>query len=192
MKGNQKKIDETEGDYTLSRSEKKRRARGIEDLAGNLLDLTGAELAALPAERPLLEELRQGRSLKGPARKRQLKYIARLLRECDAAPLYEFLEKRQGSRLRQARDFQQLERLRDDIINEAIAALDDEEEPVDFTASWQSPALDEAVRLFPRLDSAEVRRLAIRYARSRYPVHRREIFRLLHAAHEKQRFAEEE
>ncbi len=186
MKGNQKRTKQKES-YELSRTEKKRRAKSIEQLAAELLDLPPTEISRLPASSEICQMVTEGRTLAGGARKRQMKFIAKILRHTDYDPLFDFLAEKKGSALKKKRAFHQLERLRDDLINDAILALEDNEED-HMPAGWPSPALAEIRRLFDDIDLRELRRLAERYARTRKPVHSREIFRQLHAASQRRQF----
>jgi len=179
MKGNQK-------NYTISRSEKKRRAKNVENLALELAKLPRAAIQAMDLPDELVENISSLASLKTGSLKRQLKFIAKLLRQIDSEPIYAFLEANKGSKLRETKNFHVLERLRDDFIGDAFEHM--EENETFFETKWQSPALTEILRLFPSLDEHELRLLAERFFRTRKPTHKREIFRLLKAAQEQQRF----
>lgn len=176
-------------DQQLSRSEQKRRAKGLEELAAELVELSATDIKRLPCEDPLKEDIRNTAAMKGPSRKRQLKFIAKQLREMDFEPLFQFLAEQKGSKLKQNKSFHELERLRDDIATEAFEAARVGEGRGDrLDASWQSEVIAMAVRQFPGLDQAAVKTAAIKYARSRKPLFSREIFRLLKAAKEKSQF----
>ena len=68
-------------DSQLSRSEKKRRAKALEQLVQELASLPPGEIAKLPCDKDLRDEILAAGSLKSGARKRQLKYATKLLRE---------------------------------------------------------------------------------------------------------------
>ena len=179
-----------------SRSEKKRRAKDVESLAQELFTLSAKDIAALPCDKTVKDQIAVGRSLKGGARKRQAKYIARLLRaeEEETRQLLSYLENRKGSKLKEVGEFHQLEHLRDSIINDAIFANDGQpaanrrEQPATRSAEGSGGgALEAAVRLFPDLPAAELRQAAAMYARTRKPVYSRELFRLLKAAWERKK-----
>lgn len=177
-------------DYTLSRSEQKRRAKAVEDLARELIALKPNEIRDLPCDDFLRTELLAARDLQAGALKRQAKYIAKNLRQEDTEPLFAFLIKRKGSRLKEAKEFQELERLRDDILTDAIHA---QEEAMDnnlpMTNEWQSAALEKAVEILGKLNTEEIRTLANRYARTRKPTLRRELFRILQSTRQRQNCA---
>jgi len=179
----------TDQQYTLSRSEQKRRAKEFEKLAKELCGLPDTEIVKLPCDLALREDIKETRKLKAGARKRQIKFIAKNLREIDAAPLFAFLAKRQGSKLRDKQEFQMLERLRDDILNDAIAARQEaDRNNADPPSHWNSGALNAALVNFPELHEMELRQLAERFARTKKPALRRELFRILRAAQERSRY----
>ncbi len=181
-------------DVTFSRSEKKRRAKQIEGLAQELFALGPAEVKKLPCPEPVRAEILLGLGLKAGARKRQMKYVTKMLREeADFDTLFEYLEQRKGSKLKEAREFHSLERLRDAIVNEAIAVF---EEEVQFDTSiadypeefdWPSRAAEQAAADFPEADIRAIKKAAMAYARSRNLTFSREIFRLLKAARDRAR-----
>jgi len=176
-------------EYSLSKSEKKRRAKNIEELAVELVELSPQEIKKLPCDDFIKNEILVARELKAGSRKRQIKYLTKNLREMDAGPLFDFLTEKKGSQLQQKKEFHELENLRDNIINDAIAAARDAlaaQEELD--RHWESPALESAAELFPELDLDAIRVSAWRYTRSRKAALSKEIFRLLKAAAERQRW----
>ncbi len=173
-------------DEDISRSEVKRRFKQVEHLAQELVSLSGKHIKALPCDDRLRDEIRATQTLKGGAAKRQVKYLAKLLRqEGPVAELLEFLEKRKGSQLKENNEFHELERLRDTIITAALAEAEENENESDGS-SW--PGIATAVRAYPTLDVGAVLSSARGYARSRNPRYQREIFRLLKAAMDRRHF----
>ena len=82
----------------VSKSQRKREARALFDLGKRLAELPEATLATLPLERDVLEAVRFARSIRSHvARKRQLGYLAGLLRRSDVEPVLEALEREQQS-----------------------------------------------------------------------------------------------
>ena len=104
-------------DSQLSRSEKKRRAKSIEQLVNELASLTDNEIISLPCEQGIQEEIRSAKNLKGGAKKRQLKYATKLLRDKPVEELYDFLAQKKGSLLKKNREFHELENFRNLLIN---------------------------------------------------------------------------
>ncbi|MDA8163674.1 MAG: DUF615 domain-containing protein [Desulfobacteraceae bacterium] len=174
----------------ISKSERKRQAGQIEELAMELVELAPAELAALPADHELKQEIRDAGGLKAGARKRQIKHIAKELRRVDTGPFLAFLAQRKGSKLQENREHQELEQVRDAIIAEAIDAQR-EKETEGFPLreqDWESATLAEAAERWPDLDQGAVHQAATRFAMSRKPAYKRDIFRHLKAAKERQNF----
>ena len=176
-------------EFSLSKSEKKRRAKNIEELATELVDLSLQEINKLPCEDFIKNEIMTARGLKAGARKRQIKFLTKNLRELDPGPLLDFLTEKKGSNLQRKKEFHELENLRDNIINDVIAAdRDATEANEELDRNWHSPALQSAADLFPDLDLDAVSFAAWRYTRSRKPALSKEIFRLLKAAAERKRW----
>lgn len=172
-------------DHTISRSEQKRRVKSLEDLATELINLSTNEIKRLPCDDLIKNEILSTADLKGGTRKRQIKYIAKQIRQADFEPLFTFLAQQKGSKLKQNKSFHELERLRDDIVTEAIEAkreADGRNERID--SSWDSELISIAAHQFPGLDQTATKTAAINFAKSRKPVFNREIFRLLKAAME--------
>ncbi len=167
----------------LSRSEQKRRAKNIEKLTTELADLSPGDINRLPCEKWLQDEIADIATLKAGARKRQLKYVTKNLRAMDPEPLFDFLSEQKGSRLKQNREFQELEKTRDRIIDDVLAAATEANAAGEqVLEDYQSPALDAAINLFPDLKANEVRTSALRFVRTRKITHSREIFRSLKTA----------
>ncbi|MDW7773976.1 MAG: DUF615 domain-containing protein [Desulfobulbaceae bacterium] len=178
-------------DLPVSRSEQKRRIKQLEKLVQELCQLPPAIIGSLPCSAEISTLLRQASSLKGGARKRELKYLTKLLKndpdEVDC--LYRYMTGKQGASLQEKKEFHELEYIRDSLLNEAIEerkhARENQEEPGE---DWPSRILEEVSLEYPDLDRSQLGRLAMTFARTRNPRHSREIFRLLRAAQEKKRF----
>jgi len=194
-----KKIIETAMHRVVSKSEKKRRAKSIEKLVLELFELSPNDLGSLPCETTFREEIAAGKGLGGGARKRQAKYLAKVLRQEAKLEqeLLTFLQKRKGSKLKEVGEFHELERLRASIINDAIAMHGKQtvtgrvRQPHRSTANVETcEAIEEAVQQFPELNPDELRKTALMYARTRKPLYNRELFRMLKSALERRKFAE--
>lgn len=167
----------------ISKSERKRRCQWQEELAVALAVLTDNDLAALPADAEILQAIRDSRPLKGGAKKRQLKYLAKLLRDREVTAIHAFLEEKKGSRLRAKERQHEAEHLRDTFVNAAIAALEESRRAqIPWDGQWSSEALTAFLASHPRLDGREIGQIAASYARGRNPLHYRELFRLIKAA----------
>lgn len=180
----------------LSKSEKKRLSKRIEELVCELATLTGKDLADLPCPAQIRTEIAAIEPLKAGARKRQIKYVAKLVRKSNkgAGELFRFLEDRKGSKLKKIAEFHELERLRDSIIDKAISRYEEEEadqegaEVTGLSLDRDDGTFGEAVRRFPDLDPQELHRIARQFARTRNTKYARELFRMLRAAYERQKF----
>lgn len=175
----------------LSRSEKKRQFKQVEMAARECVALSEAELGRLGVSDEVRQALTLCRTTKGGALKRQIKYVAKLLREEDVAAVLHFLKQKKGSKLEGQRLFHDAEHWRDQVINEAIESLDShrrEQQP--WPVTWQSPVIDRLLIRYPDLDEHDLRQAAHQYARSRNKAHYRELFRMVKAAAEKQRLGE--
>ena len=85
-----------------------------------MVELSTSEVKSLPCSELLKSEIRGASGLKGGARKRQVKYVAKVLRQESQEEIYQFLESRKGSQLRSRQQLHEAERLRDALINEAM------------------------------------------------------------------------
>lgn len=166
-----------------SRSELKRSFKRIEAAAAVLAELSDSDLKKFPGSTEIRDEIIASRGLKGGARKRQIKYLAKVMRREPLDDIYTFLTEIKGSNLQEQEVFHEAERLRDTLINEAIEehrlCL---EQNIDWEPNWQSEGIDHLLRDYPGLDGEDVRRSIHRYVRTRNRVHYRELFRMLKAA----------
>ena len=186
-------------DSQLSKSERKRRAKGIEQLVYELASLSDRAITALPCDQEIQEEIRSAKNLKGGAKKRQLKYATKLLRNKPVEELYDFLALKKGSLLKKNREFHELEHFRNLLINETVKLYEDimnndgymkEQEPLDLLR--ESVTLDAIVDYLPDIDKALLKNTAIQYARTRNRKFSRELFRILKAAFEKIQYSQKQ
>jgi len=186
-------------DSQLSKSERKRRAKGMEQLVHELASLPEREIVALPCDQEIQEEILSAKNLKGGAKKRQLKYATKLLRDQPVEELYDFLAQKKGSLLKKNREFHELEHFRNLLINETVKLYEDimnndgymkEQEPLDLLR--ESVALDAIVDYLPDIDKALLKNTAIQYARTRNRKFSRELFRILKAAFEKIQYSQKQ
>lgn len=92
-----KNVDESKDFETLpeeiSKSQRKREAQEIRAIANRLVELPGAKLVRVPLDDQLRDEIERARKIRSRvARKRQLQYVAKLLRRDDIADVAEALE----------------------------------------------------------------------------------------------------
>ncbi|HEB49998.1 MAG TPA: DUF615 domain-containing protein [Desulfobulbus sp.] len=176
----------------VSRSEQKRRIRQLEKLVMELVTMPGPVLDRLPAPQEIIELLREAGAMKGGARKRQIKYITKRLRKEPVDELYGFVSSRRGAALEETRALHELEYLRDALLGEALEQQKlHRHRDADWEEEWPSRVAAEIGERFPAIDTRALTRLAWLYTRSRQKKYGREIFRLLRAAREQERFAAE-
>lgn len=170
----------------ISKSAQKRRFKDEEGAAAELALLTDRDLKLLPAGDELKEEILRCRSLKGGARKRQVKYLAKLMREAGMEAILDFLTERKGSQIKANTLQREAERLRDVIINEAI---EEYQETLRAGGSWEpdwsSEEVEAVCRRYP-IDEGDLRRTVHHFVKTRMPHSYRELFRILKAALEKE------
>lgn len=167
----------------ISRSEQKRRLKRIEDTAAELAELTNKDLVKFPGSEEIKKEIVAIRELKGGSRKRQIKHLAKVLREEPIEQIHDFLSERKGSHLKEEHVFHEAERLRDTIINEAI---EDQKfcqmQHIVWEPDWESPIIADAVARYQGLEEDAVRKAAYQYVKTRNRMHYRELFRIAKAA----------
>ena len=156
-------------------------------LVGELVELAPAQIAQLPLSEEARELAAEVHGLKGGARKRQVKYITKLLRHEPVEPIYDFMTKQKGSALRRNREFHEIEYLRDILIEEAInARRQAKENHRELEEDWSSTVVQDIAKELPSIDSRELTRLGFLFAMTRSKRHSREIFRMLHASREQE------
>lgn len=171
----------------LSKSEIKRRFKRIEEVARELADFSNRDLNNLPGSDFFHEEIKNTRGLKGGARKRQIKYLAKVMRDEPIDEILNFLAADKGSKIQEKRMFHEAEHLRDAVINEAIQIRDDcLSEGEIWEMDWHSETIPAAVEKLPQLSEDAVRKSVYQYVKSRNAVHSRELFRMILSAIEYQ------
>ncbi|MDX9722242.1 MAG: ribosome biogenesis factor YjgA [Myxococcota bacterium] len=148
------------------RTAQRRRALDIAETAKRLAELRPVEIAALPLSPALREEVLLAHETQGnTSKRRQIKYLAGLLREDDDAVelANAFLDGQLKQRNKSARAFQELERWRERLLAETGAAL----------------ALEELKSQRPELDFEELQRHVKRYRELGDKAAYRAIFKLL-------------
>jgi ribosome-associated protein len=102
----------------VSRTRKKKDALALQELGERLLDLNQAQLAGLLLSEELLQAITAARELKShEARRRQLQYIGSLMRQTDAVPIQQALDKITQGHSEEVRHFKQVEQWRDELLD---------------------------------------------------------------------------
>lgn len=148
-----------------SKSSKKREMHALQELGEALVALSADQLARVPISDRLLEAVRDAkRFTKHEARRRQMQYIGKLMRDIDPEPIRAQLEIFSGASKAEVARQHRLERLRDGL-------LEDEQRIGDIVALWPDADLQHLRTL---------RRNALKEReQSKPPRAYREIFRVL-------------
>lgn len=117
--------DEQEEIIWVSKSEIKRDAEALKKLGAKLVDLTKIQLEKIPLDETLLDAIELAQRSQKEARRRQLQYIGKLLRNIDAEPIQEALDKLENKHNQQQAMLHKLELLRDELIAKGDDALAD-------------------------------------------------------------------
>lgn len=167
----------------VSRSEMKRIYKQVEELAREIADLSDKELKSFPGGPVIHEEILATRGLKGGSRKRQIKYLAKVIRQGPLDEMYLYITNRKGSKLHAKKQFHAAERMRDTLINEAMEVHQDcLSNQVPFEPNWESDFIPDILMEYPNLQETELRRIIHQYVVTRNKDHYRELFRVMKAA----------
>ena len=169
----------------LSKSEMKRRFKQEEEAALELALLSDKDLKKLEVSQELKDEILQCRKVKGGARNRQVKYMAKLMREESVSAILDFLAIRKGSKLKDNKLHHEAERLRDAVITEAIEQQQlclQQRKP--WEPDWKGEEIDVLISRYS-IDSGDLRRTVHQYVKTRFHNHYKEVFRIVKAALEK-------
>ena len=104
-----------------SKSQRKRESLALQSLAESLVALAAADLARLPLWPDLEAAVSAARGMERSAFRRQIRYIARLLRENDPEPIGQALDDVRRPGRREAARHRRIERLRDTLIEDEEA-----------------------------------------------------------------------
>ncbi len=157
--------DQDDQDESTSKTRRKKDMLALQDLGVQLVGLNEQQLQDMQLPESLLDAVQEARRLtKHEARRRQMQYIGRLMRDIDAAPIRERLEQWRGQGREHTAQLHAIERWRDELL-----AAD--------------PALARFLDEHPAADSQKLRSL-IRNARREQaaalpPKSYRELFRVL-------------
>lgn len=169
----------------ISKSAQKRRFKDEESAAAELAKLSDKDLKKLEVSQTLKDEIVNCRGLKAGSLKRQIKYLAKVMRGDDVQGILDFLADRKGSKLKKNTLHREAERLRDVIINEAI-----EEQQIYirngriWEPDWEGEEIDSFLARY-QVDEGDLRRTVFQYVKTRLHNHSREVFRIVKAAVDK-------
>jgi ribosome-associated protein len=163
-------------DELPSKTRRKKEMLALQDLGAQLVELNAQQLETMQLPEPLLAAVLETKRLsKHEARRRQLQYIGRLMRDIDAAPIRDRLGQWRGQGREHTAQLHAIERWRDELL-----AAD--------------PALQRFLDEHPGADSQKLRAL-IRNARREQsaalpPKCFRELFRALRETIDKEAAAD--
>jgi ribosome-associated protein len=151
----------------ISKTRRKKEMSGLQDVGAELVALSAEQLARIRMPEALREAVEDARRFtRHEARRRQIQYIGRLMRDIDAAPIVEQLAALKAPSKRQTALFHVAEQWRQELVAEPAS-------------------LERFVKEFPEADAARIRELVDeareekRAARS--PRRYRELFHALSA-----------
>jgi len=117
--------DDTE-EEGLSKSQRKRDMLALQALGEELVDLPVEQFNKIDLPENLRIAIMETRRIhQRGARKRQLQYVGRLMRNVDAEPIQEQLDTLRGHSQRAAQQLHHIERWRDRLLAEGDAALEE-------------------------------------------------------------------
>ena len=100
-----------------SKSEKKREMSALQGLGKRLMEVSEVQMQGIGIPQELHDALDLARTLKSrPALRRQMQYIGVLMRSIDPEPIKKAIDDMDRGQKYKAREFQQLERMRDSLI----------------------------------------------------------------------------
>lgn len=125
-KRNKAEIDWTDDEEEIiwvSKSEIKRDSEQLKKLGAELVGLTLQNLEKIPLDEDLKYAVRQAQGFKLEARRRQIQYIGKLLRNREHEPIQEALDKVKNRHNRQQALLHKLELMRDQLLDTGDVAL---------------------------------------------------------------------
>ena len=156
-----------EQDDFISKTRRKKEMRQLQDVGAALVKLSREQLARIDMPENLREAVAAGQGItKHEARRRQMQYIGKIMRNVDAAPIAGQLAALEAPSKKQTALFHVAEKWRDDLLAD-------------------SHAMGRFEREFPHADLHRIRQLleAARAERAehRAPKHLRELFHAVNA-----------
>lgn len=116
-------LDDEEEIIWVSKSEIKRDSEHLKKLGTELIELTPQNLEKIPLDDDLKDAIRQAQGFKLEARRRQIQFIGKLLRNRDPEPIQDALDKVKNRHNQQQALLHKLELVRDQLVNMGDASL---------------------------------------------------------------------
>lgn len=115
-------VEPVDTDEPISKSERKRRAHRLQALGKRLAGMKSHQLAELDLPDALLTAIADYQRFPShEARRRQLQFIGRVMRDLDPEPLQAALDNLDGESAEARYEFHHLERWRDRLLEEPVA-----------------------------------------------------------------------
>lgn len=109
----------TESPGTVSRTQRKREALDLQSIGARLVALEAGELAKIPLPEELADAIHACRRIRAhEGRRRQLQFVGKLMRRIDTEPIRAALARLEGDSAEGRYQFHQLERWRDQLIED--------------------------------------------------------------------------
>jgi ribosome-associated protein len=109
-------------DLPISKTRRKKEMHALQDLGEVLVGLNASQLAGLELPERLGDAIEQARKISGfEARRRQMQYIGRLMRDIDAAPIAARVQQLQTEHQRVNARQHEIERWRDRLLGDEAA-----------------------------------------------------------------------
>ncbi|RQW61568.1 ribosome-associated protein [Vibrio viridaestus] len=157
--------EEEEEIIWVSKTEMKNDMTALQKLGEELVALKPAVLEKFPLPDDLYTAIKDAQRFNKEARRRQLQYIGKLMRNIDPEPIQAALDKLRNKHSQATAALHKLEALRDRIVEEGDTAVED------------------ALELYPEADRQRLRQLSRQAAKekqgSKPPKAAREIFQIL-------------
>ncbi len=133
----------------VSKSEMKRDMEELQKLGEELVNLKPSVLEKFPLSEDLADAIKDAQRFKNEARRRQLQFIGKLMRHVDPEPIQAALDKVRNKHSQNTAVLHKLEQLRDRVVEEGDAAIED------------------VIELFPTADRQRLRQLARQAAKEK-------------------------
>lgn len=105
-----------------SKTRRKQNMHALQDLGERLVELSSAQLAAITLPEDLRDAVDEARRIRSrEARRRQMQFIGRLMRDVDAGPIRDQLARWDGQSQEATREHHEIERWRDRLIEDDTA-----------------------------------------------------------------------
>ncbi len=157
--------EEEEEIIWVSKTEMKHDMDDLQKIGEELVELKPAVLEKFPLPEELFDAVRDAQRFKNEARRRQLQYIGRLMRNIDPEPIQAALDKLRNKHSQATAVLHKLEQLRERVIEEGDSAIND------------------VMATYPQADRQRLRQLYLQANREKKgnkpPKASREIFQLL-------------